>query len=199
MELGILVLAGGNSERLGENKALYKINETPLIEFVVNRVSELDKGIIISCKERKEELEKLFPKHKIIEDKLEKEGPLTGLLTALPHVKSEYVAIVTCDCPKIKPDVIKRLAEEAQNADGSVPKWPNGYIEPLQAVYDTSKLAEATDKVWKKGNMKVSEALERLQINYISTEKLKSIDPTLESFLNLNHEEDILKIKNNLE
>lgn len=199
MEISILVLAGGNSERLGENKALYEINETPLIEYVVKRVSDLDRDIIISCKDRKEELEKLFPKCEIIQDKLEEEGPLAGLLTALPHINSEYVAIITCDCPKISPEIIKRLAEEAQNADGSVPRWPNGYIEPLQAVYRTEKLAEAAVQARNKGHMKVSKALEKLQVNYISTEDLRSIDPDLESFLNLNHEEDILKIKDNLE
>lgn len=191
-ELGILVLAGGGSERLGRAKALFEVNGKPMIQHVIEKVSKLSKEIAISCKSSREKLEKMFPGARVIVDENERKGALTGLVSALPEIKSEYTALVTCDCPKIKLEVIKLLFENAKNHGGAVPRWPNGYVEPLQAVYKTEKLRKAANEVWKKGKMKLMEVLNGVpDIVYVSTEKLRVIDPKLESFMNVNSPEDI--------
>ena len=187
-----MVLAGGGSERLGREKAFFEINGKPMIQHVVRKVSKLSEEIAISCRSSREKLTRMFPRAKVVVDKDGRKGALTGLVSALPEIKSEYTALVTCDCPKIKLEVIKLLFENAKNHGGAVPRWPNGYVEPLQAVYETEKLRKAVNKAWKRGKMKLMEVLNEVpDIVYLSTEKLRKIDPKLESFINVNSLEDI--------
>lgn len=196
MDLGILILAGSDSKRFGQNKAFYGINGKPMIKHVMNRVSKLSNEIVISCKSNREDFAEMFSFAEVIKDKWKIVGSLTGLVSTLPSMKSTYVAIITCDCLKVNPEIIKELAHRARNSDGAVPVWPNGYLEPLQAVYDRKKLIEVVEKAWKKREMKLTKILEMLpDLNYVSTEELKKIDPRLESFLNLNYIDDVQKIK----
>ncbi len=188
-----MVLAGGGSERLGREKAFFEIDGKPMIQHVVGEVSKLSKEIAISCRSSgREKLVGMFLGAKVVVDEDERKGALTGLVSALPEIKSEYTALVTCDCPKIKLEVIKLLFENAKNHGGAVPRWPNGYVEPLQAVYKTEKLRKAVNEAWKKGKMKLMEVLNGIpDIVYVPTEKLRVIDPKLESFMNVNSPEDI--------
>ena len=190
--LGILILAGGGGERFGGEKALFRIGGKPMIQLVFEEIRKLSREVVISCRSSREKLARMFPEAKIVPDKFDKKGALTGLMSALPEIGSEYVALVTCDSPKIKSEVLKLIFRSAQGHDGAIPKWPNGYIEPLQAVYNTGKLRRAVIEAWGDGKMRLAEVLGRLSdIVYVSTEELKKADPELESFLNVNLPEDL--------
>ena len=192
MGLGILILAGGGSKRFGGEKAFFEIRGKPMIQHVFERVSKLSTEILISCRARREKLAEMFPDAKVIVDKWEEKGALTGLASALPEVRSEYVALVTCDSPKVNPHVIELLYGTAKGHDCAIPRWPKGYTEPLQAVYKTEKLREAVGKAWKSKKMKLATVLEMLpDVVYIPTERFKEVDPKLESFLNVNAPGDI--------
>ena len=194
-KLSILILAGGGSQRFGGEKALFEIGGKPMLQHVVERISGLSEKVVISLKSNRR-LARMFPGTKIVLDKWSRRGALTGLMSALPEIKSEYVALVTCDCPKIKPEVIELLFKSAKGHDGAIPRWPNGYIEPLQAVYRTEKLRKAVDKAWKEGRMRLASVIEMLpDIVYIPTQKLKEVDPMMESFLNINSPEDIARFQ----
>jgi molybdopterin-guanine dinucleotide biosynthesis protein A len=195
-DLGVLILAGGGGGRFGAEKAFFRISGKPMVQHAVERVSRLSNEIVLSCKSNREKFVKMFHKAKVIADEHAKTGALTGLVSALPAIKSSYVAVVTCDCPMIKPEVIELLYQSAKNRDGAVPRWPNGYLEPLQAVYKTERLRGAVEDAWKSGEMRLAEALERLRnVVYVPTEKLKKVDPRLESFLNVNSPQDIKMIE----
>lgn len=191
----MLVLAGGGSERFGAPKAFLEVEGKPMIELVVGQVSKLSKELVISCKSEGQRLARMFPRAKVILDRSNKRGALTGIVSALPEVSSRYVALVTCDCPKVKPEVLKLLFERAQGHEGAIPRWPNGYIEPLQAVYQTKGLLRAAQKVWKEGKMRVAEMLEILDVVYVAVDELRTKDPKLETFLNVNSPKDLLKLR----
>lgn len=192
-ELSILILAGGGGERFGGEKALFRIGGKPMIQLVFEEISKLSKEVVISCRSSREKLAMMFPDAKIVPDKFDKKGALTGLMSALPEIGSEYVALVTCDSPKIKSEVLELISKSAQGHDGAIPKWPNSYIEPLQAVYNTGKLRKAVVEAWEDEKMRLAEVLERLSdIVYVSTEELKKIDPELKSFSNVNLPEDLI-------
>lgn len=194
--LAVLVLAGGGSERFGGlEKAFFEIGGKPMIQHVVEGISKLSEEIVISCRSGRERLARMFPRAKIVSDKWGRKGALTGLLSALPETEAEYVALASCDCPRIKPEVLRLLFQDARGHDGAIPRWPNGYIEPLQAVYKTDKLQGVVKDVWKGGKMRLAAALEMLpDVVYVSTEKLREVDPTLKSFLNVNSPEDVARL-----
>lgn len=199
-DLGILILAGGYSQRFEERKAFHRINGKPMIRHVFDRVSDLSDNIIISCKAGKKDLKELIPEAKIIQDKFEEDGPVVGLLSSLPAVESQYIAVVSCDCPKIEPQVIKNLYLEGKGHDGAVPRWPNGQIEPLQAVYHTKSMINVLNTAWSLGKMKLGEILKMLSdLIYVSTEKLEQIDPELKTFYNVNSPEALQTLMKDIE
>lgn len=193
-EFAILILAGGDSKRMGCRKAFYVVSGQPMIKRVYLGVKELSAEIIISCKRYREELKQMFPEAKVIVDKGREEGPMVGLISALPEITFDYVAVLACDCPWIKPEVIVFLHDRARGHDGAILRWPNGFIEPLQAVYRTKKLLEATVKAKHKGKTKLGDVVNFLNdVVYVTPEELKKIDPDLVSFTNINSPEDVRK------
>ncbi len=191
-ELSVLILAGGGSERFGRDKALYEVLGEPLICQVVRRISPLSRNIIISAKSSSAEIARLFPNLEVVTDELELRAPIVGLMSSLSRVKTEYVAVVSCDSPLINPDVIRLLFRLARGRSGAVPIWPDGRMEPLQAVYRTKELLERLRDCWKRGDLRVRCAVESMEDTLlVPIETLREVDPELESFLNLNSREDL--------
>lgn len=195
--LAVLILAGGGGERFGGEKAFFEIDGRPMIQHVVEEVSKLSGEIVISCRADREKLATMFPGAKVVSDRWDRKGALTGIVSALPEVTAEYVALVTCDCPKIKAEVLEMLLKSARGHDGAIPRWPNGYVEPLQAIYRAEKLREAAQNAWESGKMKLTDVLKILaDVVYVPVEMIRDGDPTLESFLNVNSPKDIKNLEN---
>ncbi len=191
-KFAIIVLSGGYSERFGGKKAFYRVDEKPLIQFVIDRISSLSGEIVISCRSDVERLEELFPEAEVVKDKLDVRAPLVGLISSLPSINSTYSAIVTCDSPKINPEVLNLLHEEAKGHSAAVPKWPNGYLEPLTAIYRTNELKKYAKRTWENGEIKISRIVDRLpDVVFVPTEKIKKLDPDLDTFINLNTPEKV--------
>ncbi|MDW8035662.1 MAG: molybdenum cofactor guanylyltransferase [Candidatus Korarchaeum sp.] len=191
-QLTVLVLAGGYSERFGGNKALYEVNGKSLISYVLDRVKCLSRNVIISAKSGYEDIARLFPYAEVVVDSFELKAPIVGLISSLKKVKTEYVAIVTCDSPLINPEVIRVLYSLARGRSGAAPSWPDGKLEPLQAVYSTKELLEKVQDCWERGDLRVRCAIESMRnLILVPIEVLKEVDPELESFMHLNYKEDL--------
>jgi len=75
-----------------------------------------------------------------------------------------------------------------------IPRWPNGYIEPLQAVYRTKPALEAAKNVLGEGKFNMRSMIDSLGgIRYISTLVLQQLDPKLKTFFNINTPLDLKK------
>ncbi|MGC8817279.1 MAG: molybdenum cofactor guanylyltransferase [Candidatus Hadarchaeum sp.] len=193
-KIALLILAGGDSKRMGCCKAFYPVSGQPMIKLVFDRIKELSNETIISCKKYWADFAKMFPEAKVIADRSLEEGPIIGLLSALPEVVSDYVAVLACDCPWTNPDVITFLYGRAKGHDGAMLRWPNGFIEPLQAVYRTKKLLAAATAAKKEGKNRLGEVVNFLDdIVYVAPEELTKFDPDLISFTNINSPEDLQK------
>ncbi len=192
-EATVLVMAGGRSDRFGRVKSLLTLDDKPLIQHVVERIGELSKELVISCKMGDERFREMFPNADIVLDDDRIKGPLAGLKSAIPHIDTEYVIVVPCDGPFVRPAVMELILERGGGHDASIPRWPNGYIEPLIAVYRTTALEEAVERAWKDGTMKLSKMIDTMEdVVYVPTEDLKDLDPDMESFINLNSPVDLL-------
>lgn len=189
MKLALLILAGGRSERWGTEKALVEVEGRPLVLHVLERLGGLSEERIVSCKAgMRLKLEGV----RVVEDESEEKGAVMGLISALPLVRSEYVAVVACDHPRASPEVMERLAERAEGHDGAVPLWPNGYLEPLYAVYRTKGLLRAVKE--REGERRLRNILKGLDISYVPVEDLRDLDPQLDCFFNLNSPEDLARL-----
>jgi molybdopterin-guanine dinucleotide biosynthesis protein A len=89
-------------------------------------------------------------------------GPLAGFLSGLERASYSYSIVIGCDMPFVDPAVAKFMFEIASSAgyDAAIPKWGNGMLEPLHAVYQNAPMLAAIKEGVRKGAGKISDILE---------------------------------------
>jgi molybdopterin-guanine dinucleotide biosynthesis protein A len=186
-----IILAGGSSQRLKADKGLINLAGKPLILHVIERIEDLVDEIIV-CVKTDTQLSlysQVLPKKSKLVSDIQgfPEGPLTGTLTGLMNAKGKYSLILPCDTPFISKKVASLLFDVAVGVDAAIPRWPNGYIEPLQTVYMTKPALEAARRAINDNNLKMQSMISLLKrVRYLSTIVIREIDPKMLTFLNIN-------------
>jgi len=194
-----IILAGGTSERFGCDKGLLELAGKPLVLHVFDRIkNQVDEVIVIvGSAEQKRLYSKIFPSEIKIYIDAEKENcPLIGALTGYANANGTYSLLLPCDTPFISKDVVELLFEASFNVDATIPRWPNGYIEPLQAVYHTGSALSAAKKAVMNGKRRMRSMISLLHgVRYISTIVLREINSDLLTFFNVNTLIDLKRAK----
>lgn len=190
MEKSAIILAGGFSRRFGQDKGLVHLANKPLIEYVLGAIGEVvdEKILIVSSKTQAESYTKVLDsKVKVFVDESNVQSPLVGALKGFKEVRNEYALLLPSDTPLISKDILLLLLELCPDRNAVIPRWPNGYIEPLQAVYRTKPALEAAEKALNEGSLNMQAMVDKLRgVRYVSTLVLRQLDPKLESFFNVN-------------
>lgn len=196
-ELGVVILAGGKGMRMGREKALLELSGKPLLLHVVEKALELRPERIIVTIERgntNRYCSILPPGVGLSEDLIEGKGPLAGMVSGMRGIESEYTLLLPCDTPFIRQDVLRFLYQKAEGVDAVIPRWPNGYIEPLQAFYRTSTALRAAEEALNRGERSFREMIRSLnKVVYVNVDELKRFDPDLVTFFNINSGEELLR------
>ena len=197
MEKSAIVLAGGSSKRFGQDKGLLKLADKPLILHILDRVSTVVNEILVVVSSKSQEqayTHFLKSKAKIVIDKYETQSPLVGALTGFESARSEYSLLLPCDTPFVSSQISSLLLELCVNNDAAIPRWPNSYLEPLQAAYCTKSVLTAANKALENKKMNMHSMIAYLKkVRYVSTLVLKQIDPKLMTFFNVNTPKDLRK------
>ena len=193
---GVIVLAGGASKRMGKDKTLLQVKGVPMIKRVIDAALKVSNEVIVVTANRRKskQLIKIIGGDvTIVEDEERGWGPLMGMLTGCKRACAEYVAIVPCDAPFLNPKILMELFKRAEGHDAAIPRWPNGYLEPLHSVYRRQVILDATQELIKKGSRSILRLIESLKdVVYVSVEELKLIDERLLTFFNVNTPRDLL-------
>lgn len=197
MEKSAVILAGGFSRRFGQDKGLLPLANKPLIEHVLDAIDKIvdEKIVVVSSKTQAENYTKVLDsKVKVVVDDDNVQSPLVGALKGFKEASNEYALLLPCDTPLLSKDVLSLLLDLCPNKNAVIPRWPNGYIEPLQAVYCTKPALEAAKKALSEGKMNMQSMVDKLRdVRYISTLVLRQLDPELKSFFNVNTPMDLRK------
>lgn len=138
-----VVLAGGESSRMGEDKSLMLFKEQQLIAFSLKALQDHCDPILISTNNQ-EHLSFSLP---LIADKYKKIGPIAGIHSALLHSKTDYIIVLPCDSPMVKPQFIQYLISQIEDEiDAVVPQYGK-HIEPLFAIYHKRILSKVEDQI----------------------------------------------------
>ena len=192
-----IILAGGFSERFGQDKGLVQMAGKPLVLHVFERAYKAvdEVTVVVSSLRQREAYSSLLPNGtRILVDIEDSQSPLVGALTGFADARGDYSILLPCDTPFISEEVVKLLFEMSQGMDAAIPRWPNGYIEPLQAVYGTDSALRAAEEAIRKGGMRLLSMISLLgKVRYLSTEVIKKVDPDLITFFNINTPADLKK------
>lgn len=191
MGFSCVVLAGGDSKRLGTDKALVEVGGKPLILRVCESVEPIVDEIIVvvGSREKAEEyssvLDGLSCRYAI--DRFEHRSPLVGAVSGFREARHEHAVLLPCDAPFVSLDAVSLLMEIAPSFTAVIPRWPNGYIEPLHAVYKTKAAAKAGAEALSKGKLDMKSMINKLRnVLYVSTMVLAELDSQHLTLFNVN-------------
>ncbi len=126
-----VILAGGKSSRMGEDKALKTFNNISLIEYTIKKIQHQVNSITINTNQNLDDYKKFgYP---LIEDlSPEHLGPLSGIYSSLKKIKTNWAFFSACDTPYLPKDIVARLYNQAlaQNDLIAVVET-NNKIQPL--------------------------------------------------------------------
>lgn len=180
-----IILAGGESRRMGQDKANLLLGERTLLQSVVATLQPLFAEVIVSVRQPRHEID--LPQ---VRDELLHTGPLAGLTAGMERINTPWLFAVACDMPFITPSVIEYLAHQRADCQAVVP-MVSGYPQPLAAFYATSCLPVARDCLNGTGKHSLRELLERLQVRYVNEAELLKAGSTLASFFDLDTPQDV--------
>ncbi|MFA5056314.1 MAG: molybdenum cofactor guanylyltransferase [Dehalococcoidia bacterium] len=188
-----IVLAGGKSLRLGRNKAIEQFGDKPLIQHVIDTVSQIDNDIIVVTAYR-DQLPALAPSIKIVSDCCNPgSAALVGLYTGLKEASSFRSLVVACDMPYLNTDLLRYIISAAEGFDAAIPRIKN-FIEPLHAVYSKNCLEPLRAQI-ESGDLKIFPLVKKVNVRFIEEDELNRFDPQHLSFLNVNYEHDLKKAR----
>ncbi|MDO9010496.1 MAG: molybdenum cofactor guanylyltransferase [Gallionella sp.] len=178
-----LILAGGESSRMGQDKANLLLGEHTLLQRVAAIVQPLFRDVIVSVRQPRAECN--FPQ---VSDDPAHAGPLAGLAAGLARAETAWVFAVACDMPFITPQLIARLAGFREGADAVVPVVQE-HPQPLAAFYATRSLGVLQDCLAGSGKRSLREFLARLEVCYVDEAEMQAAD--LCSFFDLDTPQDV--------
>lgn len=182
MNLAGYVLAGGQSTRMGRDKALLQLDGTAMVKRIAKAVEQCTgSAALIGDPDRYAGLG--YP---VVPDLRPNMGPLAGIEAALTHSTAEWNLVVACDMACVQSDFLASLCgvaiQLADHFDCMVPQGPDGRMQPLCAVYRSRclpKISGALDL----GNRRVTDAVLLLRPYRLTMS-------AQEPFQNLNSPED---------
>lgn len=137
MQATLLVLAGGESRRMGRPKAWIPVGDTVLLRHVADRLGPGFSEVIVSFAEP-EQLEHHIP-YRVVFDLRRHAGPLAGLEAGLSAARHEVLFAVGCDMPYVTEALAQLAIAAARNSDAAIPRH-DGLFEPVCGAYRKSAL-----------------------------------------------------------
>ncbi len=161
-DVSCLILAGGESKRFGENKALFDYEGFTFIERALSVALDVSNDVAISIRDEAQRVEYGIAVEKIVKRIHEKDkrkelniklipddaacglkGPIRGIFSSINSLVGEFVFVMECDAPFFDAGVVKALIDKAKSENVMVvaPLWPNSVVEPLLAYYSRKDVA----------------------------------------------------------
>jgi molybdenum cofactor guanylyltransferase len=183
---------------MGRDKAFLKFNGKPFVAILTEEISNLSDDIIVVVGRKgiRRFKQVLSPAIRIAKDAYDLGSPASGIQTGFKLAKYSYSFVAACDTPLLKSAIVGFLRRQARNHSAAIPRWPNGDIEPLCAVYKVKEALKALDAANKKlGKFGPRNMISQLKdVNYVSTSLLRRYDKNLDSLFNVNDESEYKRL-----
>lgn len=186
--LSVSIQAGGESRRMGRDKALIPFLGHPLIQRVLERLTPIADEVLVTTN-RPEDYH--FLDLPLFRDIKPGRGALGGLYTAVSSATCEFVAVVACDMPFASAALIEAasrlLAQE--EADVVIPDSGGG-LEPLHAVYRRETCRPAIESAIDADQWRLISWFPQVKVHILQPDEIKLCDPSGLAFWNLNTPEE---------
>ena len=185
-----IVLAGGRSSRLGNEKHTEIVAGKSLMERTIGYLSTLSAEILIVIYNRQSKsVFSSYAEAKTVVDLYPGKGALGGIYTGLVYSASFHNLAVGCDMPFLNLDLLRYMIDLSPDFDVVMPRIGE-LKEPLHAVY-TKNCLLPMESLLKQGNLKIADFLDSVRVRYVEKDEIDRFDPEHLSFFNINTRDDL--------
>lgn len=186
--LTVSIQAGGQSSRMGEDKALKLFLGRPLIQRVMDRLAPIADEMIVTTNRPDDYA---FLNTRLTPDLKPGRGALGGLYTAIATASNPFVAVVACDMPFASATLLEaaKTLMVHEEADVVIPKTDHGY-EPIHALYRRATCLPAIEAAIDADQWKVIAWFPQVKVRVLTSEEIQRYDPTGLAFWNVNTPEE---------
>jgi molybdopterin-guanine dinucleotide biosynthesis protein A len=180
-DISVAILAGGQSRRMGQDKAFLPLGGRPVVERVLERVVTLSDDVtIVTNKPDKY-------RHlgcQVVSDVYPDKGALGGIYTAIHAARYSHCLVVACDMPFLDAGLLRYLMGLVPGFDVVIPRIEE-FPETLHAIYG-QKCLEPIRRRLLAGRLKIIGFFTDVRVRYVERDDVARFDPTFRSFLNMN-------------
>ncbi|MBI5947210.1 MAG: molybdenum cofactor guanylyltransferase [Chloroflexi bacterium] len=189
--LSAIVLAGGRSTRFGSDKASALIDGRPMLHRVVEAVAAVcDEVVVVAATGGAGSLPPYPLPLVVVEDRVQGSGPLAGLVEGMRVARGSLCFATSCDAPLLRPGLVRLLAGQIGEADICCPRV-HGRLQPLAAVYRRATCLPVFERNLAEGRLPLLAAYDHLRVVEVDEAASRTVDPALDSFLNVNRPGDL--------
>lgn len=183
MNLTGIILAGGKSTRMGQEKALIRFEGGRLIQRSLSILDHFCDSMLISSNNRALGIFGCA----VVEDDYHGIGPIAGLSAALKASQDEHHLVIPCDTPFVSTRLYKKILRHADDYEVVIAGTEDGYTEPIIGYYHRSTL-DILEKQIQNGMYKLHDALD-LMNGKVEIFKDKHL------FTNINSPDDLMRLE----
>lgn len=190
-----VVLAGGKSRRLGQDKALLRLwgeGGPTLLEVVISRLKAVCEEVLVVSDGPRPWPALPAP---IVFDRYPGGGALGGLYTGLLEASFPFILAVACDMPFLSVSLLAYMAGLPRRYDVLIPRLTDtrgglSHLEPLHALYGRPCLGPMRD-ILERGERRIIRFFPQMRVRYLEPEEWARFDPAGLSFRNINTPQDL--------
>jgi molybdopterin-guanine dinucleotide biosynthesis protein A len=183
-----MILAGGQSRRMGANKALLLIDGQRLIDRVAEALRSIFPEVIIIGNDAEACSTFSLP---CVPDIRPGTGSLGGIYTGLSLSRFSRAFFAACDMPFLSTSLIHYMASLDPAADVVVPRTREG-LEPLHAVY-SRRCVPFIRALLDKNCFKVIDFFHQVRVREVEEEEMRQHGWRLSTFFNINTQEELAR------
>ena len=180
-----VILAGGKSSRMGQNKALMSLGGKRLVDRVVEVMGSVFDDLLMVTNTPDVYAELGMP---MVRDVWPDKGSLGGVYSAIYHVATPYCLVVACDMPFLRAAVLRYLITQMADYDVVVPE-ALGELQTLHAIYSKACL-QPIERRLEANRLRIVGFFPDVRVCTVAASELEPYDPELLAFQNLNTPEE---------
>ena len=182
-----VILAGGQSRRLGTDKALLELDGESLLSRAVRRLAALSDDVIVVAN-HPEKYEPLGLAARFVPDEEPGAGALMGIYSGLKAASHGAAFAVACDMPFFSVPLLQHMLPNISRYDVVIP-CVDSMLEPLHAIYSKQCLPFMA-ALLAQGRRQIVSFLDKVEVFYVEAPTVARFDPLHLAFLNVNTAED---------
>ena len=185
-----VILAGGQSRRMGRSKLFIDIGGIPMFERVYRVCEKIFTEIIIVANDSEP-----FRHYdvRVVPDIIPGKGPLGGIYTGLVHASQDHCFCVAADMPCLNIRLIRHMIERSAEGDVIIPETSDGR-HPLHAIY-AKGCRKPIETLLSRGDLKIVDFFGEVTVIYVPEGEIRQYDPLLRSLINVNTEDDLDNVR----